>query len=116
MGIHGEPGVEKTKIMTAAEIASALTGKILTDYDYSGAEVAVMINGLGATPLMELYILNNEVEKILSSRGISIYRTFVGNFMTSLEMAGCSVTLLKLDPELKELLDYPCSTAALKIV
>jgi dihydroxyacetone kinase-like protein len=116
MGIHGEPGVEKTKIMTAAEIASALTGKILADYDYSGAEVAVMINGLGATPLMELYILNNEVEKILSSRGISIYRTFVGNFMTSLEMAGCSVTLLKLDPELKELLDHPCSTAALKIV
>jgi dihydroxyacetone kinase-like protein len=116
MGIHGEPGVKKTKIMTASEIANVLLGKIISDYDYSGSDVAVMINGLGATPLMELYILNNEIEKILSARRIVIYRTFVGNFMTSLEMAGCSVSLLKLDAELKELLDYPCDTPALKIV
>jgi dihydroxyacetone kinase-like protein len=116
MGIHGEPGVEKTKIMTASEIANILLGKIISDYDYSGSEAAVMINGLGATPLMELYILNNEIEKLLSAKGIAIHRTFVGNFMTSLEMAGCSVSLLKLDAELKELLDYPCDTPALKVI
>jgi dihydroxyacetone kinase-like protein len=64
---------------------------------------------------MELYILNNEAEKILSSKGIKVYKTFVGNYMTSLEMAGCSLTLMKLDAELKELLDAPCSTPALTI-
>ena len=116
MGIHGEPGVERTQVMTAAELAKVLTGKILDDLDYAGSEVALMINGLGATPLMELYILNNEVEKILSSKSIKIHRSLVGNFMTSLEMAGCSVTMLKLDDELKALLDAPCYTPALKII
>jgi dihydroxyacetone kinase-like protein len=116
MGIHGEPGVEKTKVVTAAELADILLGRILADYDYSGSDVAVMVNGLGATPLMELHILYNEVEKVLSAKGIGIHRAFVGNYMTSLEMAGCSVTLLKLDVELKDLLDAPCRTPALKIV
>lgn len=115
MGIHGEPGVERTKILSAEALAAALTEKILADYDYKGSEVAVMVNGLGATPLMELYILNDEVEKILSKNNIKIHRTLVGNYMTSLEMAGCSLTLLKLDAELKSLLDYPCDTPALKI-
>ena len=115
MGIHGEPGVERTHVMTAADLAKALTDRILNDLDYTGSEVALMINGLGATPLMELYILNNEVEKILSSKNIKIYRTLAGNFMTSLEMAGCSVTMLKLDDELKALLDAPCDTPALKM-
>ncbi|MCX7842578.1 MAG: dihydroxyacetone kinase subunit DhaK [Clostridia bacterium] len=115
MGIHGEPGVERTCVKTAAQLAEILCGKILADYDFAGSECAVMINGLGATPLMELYILNNEVEKILKENNIKIYRTFVGNYMTSLEMAGCSVTLLKLDEELKELLDAPCDTPALKV-
>lgn len=115
MGIHGEPGVERTVIKTAAETAEILLSRILADYDYSGSEVAVLVNGLGATPLMELYILNNEVGKILASKGIKIYRTFVGNYMTALEMSGCSITLMKLDDELKELLDAPCSTPALKI-
>lgn len=114
MGIHGEPGIERKKIMSAQELAEELVGKILADMDYSNSEVAVMVNGLGATPLMELYILNNEVEKILSRHNIRIHRTYVGNFMTSLEMAGCSVTLLKLDDELKELLDAPCNTPAFK--
>ena len=115
MGIHGEPGVERTQVITAAELAKVLTGKILDDLDYAGSEVALMVNGLGATPLMELYILHNEVEKILSSKNIKIHSTLVGNFMTSLEMAGCSVTMLKLDDELKALLDAPCDTPALKI-
>jgi phosphoenolpyruvate---glycerone phosphotransferase subunit DhaK len=114
MGIHGEPGVERTKVKTAAEIADTLLEKILSDYDYSGSEVALLVNGLGSTPLMELYILNNEVEKILTQKGIKIYKTFVGNYMTALEMSGCSITLLKLDEELKELIDYPCNTPALK--
>ncbi|MEM1485504.1 dihydroxyacetone kinase subunit DhaK [Oscillospiraceae bacterium PP1C4] len=116
MGIHGEPGVERTGVKTAAEVADRLLSKILEDYDFSGSEVALMVNGLGATPLMELYILNNEVEKILSAKGIKIYKTFVGNYMTALEMSGCSLTLMKLDDELKELLDAPCDTPALKVM
>lgn len=114
MGIHGEPGVQRINVINAKEIAQTLLDKILDDYDYSNSEVALMVNGLGATPLMELYILNNEVEKILTEKGIKIHKTFVGNYMTALEMSGCSLTLLKLDDELKELIDYPCNTPALK--
>lgn len=114
MGIHGEPGVERTNVKTAAEAAEILLGKILEDYDFSGSEVALMVNGLGGTPLMELYILNNEVQKILEEKGIKVHKTLVGNYMTSIEMAGCSLTLMKLDSELKELLDAPCNTPALK--
>jgi phosphoenolpyruvate---glycerone phosphotransferase subunit DhaK len=116
MGIHGEPGVERTSVKTATETADILLSKVLADYDYSGSEVAVLINGLGATPLMELYILNNEVEKILTEKNIKVYKTFVGNYMTSLDMSGCSVTLMKLDEELKGLLDAPCDTPALKVL
>jgi phosphoenolpyruvate---glycerone phosphotransferase subunit DhaK len=115
MGIHGEPGVERTGIKTASELAEILCCKILADYDYTNSEIALMINGLGSTPLMELYILNNEVEKILSKNSIKIHKTLVGNYMTALEMSGCSVTMLKLDEELKELLDAPCDTPALKV-
>lgn len=115
MGIHGEPGVERTGVKTAAEIAEVLLNKILEDYDYSNSEVALLVNGLGATPLMELYILANEVEKILTLKGIKIHKAFVGNYMTAIDMSGCSLTLLKLDDELKELLDAPCDTPALKI-
>ena len=115
MGIHGEKGIETTKIKTAKEIAEILVGRILDDYDYSGSEVAVLVNGLGGTPLMELYILNMEVQKILEEKGIKAYRTFVGNYCTSMDMTGASVTLMKLDDELKELLDAPCDTPALKI-
>ena len=115
MGIHGEKGIETTKIKTAKEIAEILVGRILDDYDYSGSEVAVLVNGLGGTPLMELYILNMEVQKILEEKGLKAYRTFVGNYCTSIDMTGASVTLMKLDDELKELLDAPCDTPALKI-
>ncbi|UOX67343.1 dihydroxyacetone kinase subunit DhaK [Anaerotruncus colihominis] len=115
MGIHGEPGVERTKVLSARETAQILLDKILDDYDFTGSEVALMVNGLGGTPLMELYILNNDVQDILAQKGIKIYKTFVGNYMTAIEMTGCSLTLMKLDEELKELLDAPCSTTALTL-
>lgn len=115
MGIHGEPGVERTKVKTAHEIANILLDKITDDMDFSGSEVAVLVNGLGGTPLMELYILNMEVQKLLIERGIHAHRTFVGNYTTSLDMTGCSLTLMKLDEQLKTLLDAPCDTPALKI-
>ena len=115
MGIHGEPGVERTQVKTAKETAEILLEKILEDYDYTGSEVAVLVNGLGGTPLMELYILNMEVQKLLEEKNIRAYKTLVGNYMTALDMTGCSLTLMKLDDELKELLDAPCNTPALKI-
>ena len=115
MGIHGEPGVEKTTMKTAKEIAEILLQKILDDYDYSGSEVAVLVNGLGGTPLMELYILNYEVQKLLKEKNITAYKTLVGNYTTSLEMTGCSLSLLKLDDKLKKLLDASCDTPAYKV-
>lgn len=115
MGIHGEPGVERTTMKTAKEIAQILLDKILEDYDFSGSQVALLVNGLGGTPLMELYILNKEVHENLKEKGITVYRSLVGNYMTALDMTGCSLTLMKLDDELKELLDAPCDTPALKI-
>lgn len=115
MGIHGEPGVECTKVKTARELAEILLDKILADYDYEGSEVALLVNGLGGTPLMELYILNKEVHELLNQKNIRVYKTLVGNYMTALDMTGCSLTLMKLDEELKELLDAPCQTPAWKI-
>lgn len=115
MGIHGEPGIHREKITPAKELAATLLQKIFDDCDYTGSEVAVMVNGLGGTPLMEQYILYSEVEEILKARGIAIYKAFVGNYMTSLEMAGVSVTLFKLDDELKRYLDYPTEVAAFPV-
>ena len=106
IGIHGEPGISREKIKTADEIVDELLDNILKDIDYSNSEVAVMINGMGSTPLMELYIVNNRVYDVLEEKGIKVYKTMVGEYMTSLEMAGFSITLLKLDDELKGLLDY----------
>jgi phosphoenolpyruvate---glycerone phosphotransferase subunit DhaK len=115
MGIHGEPGIEKTQIQPADEIAQILLEKILDDLKLEeNDKVAVMINGLGATPLMELYIMNKKVSEILKEKNIHIHETFVGEFMTSLEMAGCSVSLLKLDDQLIELLDAQADTIAFK--
>lgn len=114
IGIHGEPGTHREAIRSADEIAQQLVDKILAENIYnSGDEVAVIINGLGATPLMELYILSHKVQAILKEKGLKMVKTYVGNYMTSLEMAGCSVTLLKLDDELKELLLAPADTPAL---
>ncbi len=115
IGIHGEPGTHREKIATANEIVDHMLGKILEDIDYSGREVAVLVNGSGATPLMELYIINNRVADVLAEKGIRVYKTLVGNYMTSLEMAGFSISLLRLDDELKALLDAPADTPALKV-
>lgn len=116
MGIHGEPGINREAPSPAKELAEKLLDKILADMDYSGSSVAVLVNGLGGTPLMELYIMYNEVRRLLEEKGITVYRALVGNYMTSLEMAGCSLTLLKLDDELKACLDAPCDTTALKVL
>ncbi|AIY79213.1 dihydroxyacetone kinase, DhaK subunit [Clostridium botulinum 202F] len=117
MGIHGEPGTHREKISTADQVAEHLLSKILDDIEISsGDEVAVMINGLGSTPYMELYIVNKKINQLLKDKGISIHKTFVGEFMTSLEMAGCSVSVLKLDSELKELLDAKANTPGFKVV
>lgn len=115
MGIHGEPGVQKTEVQDAKTLAETLCAHILNDYDFSNSRVALLINGLGATPLMELYILNKEVNELLESKQIKVAHNLVGNYMTALDMAGCSVTLMKLDDELEELLLAPCKTPALKI-
>jgi phosphoenolpyruvate---glycerone phosphotransferase subunit DhaK len=115
IGIHGEPGIEKTTIKTADEIAETLLNKIFDDMKLEkGDRVAVMINGLGATPLMELYIVNKKVSEMLKEKQIHVHETFVGEYMTSLEMAGCSISLFKLDDSLIELLDAPADTIALK--
>ncbi len=112
LGIHGEPGTHKDVIKPADEITEHLMDKILADLDYSNGEVAVLINGLGGTPEMELYIVNKKVSEILATKGIKVHKTLVGNYMTSLEMAGASISLLKLDDEMKELLDATADTPA----
>ncbi|WP_294158635.1 dihydroxyacetone kinase subunit DhaK [uncultured Selenomonas sp.] len=114
IGIHGEPGTHREKLLKANEIAKQLLDKILADLDYKGHEVAVIVNGMGATPLMELYIVNNFVQDYLKEQGVKVYDTMVGNYMTSIEMAGFSLTLLRLDDELKRLYDAPADTAALR--
>jgi dihydroxyacetone kinase-like protein len=114
MGIHGEPGTHREEIKTADETTQHLVDKVLAEgLLSSGDEVAVLVNGLGATPLMELYIANRKVAAILADKGIKTVKTFVGNYMTSLEMAGYSVSILKLDAETKELLLAPADTPAL---
>ncbi len=114
MGIHGEPGTARKKIEPANDIVDELLGKVLGDtVDYSNSEVAVMVNGLGGTPPMELYIAYSHVADVLEREGIRVFGSpFVGDYMTSLEMAGFSVTLLKLDEEMKGYLAAPCSVAA----
>ena len=115
IGIHGEPGTHREKISTVNNTVDHLVGKMLDEGIYAqGAEVAVMVNGMGATPLSELFIANLRVKEILDEKKISIAKTVVGNYMTSLDMAGFSVTLLKLDDELKGFLNAPADTPAYK--
>lgn len=115
VGIHGEPGIRREKVASANELAKRTVTAIAEDIDIGGAEVALLINGFGGTPLQELYLFNNAVSNELEAKGVKIYRTFVGNYMTSIDMAGASVSVLKLDDELKALLDSPVNTPALKI-
>ena len=114
MGIHGEAGIETTTLKPSKEIAKLIVEKIFADKDFGDSEVAVMINGMGATPLMELYILAGDVNDVLIDKGLHPVKYYVGNYMTSIEMAGASCTILKFDDELKELLLSPCDTPALK--
>ncbi|MFC4401843.1 dihydroxyacetone kinase subunit DhaK [Gracilibacillus xinjiangensis] len=110
IGIHGEPGIKRVPLQEADQIASALLNNILLDKDYTHSDIAVMVNGLGATPEMELYIVSRKVTQLLKEKQMNIHRTWVGEYMTSLEMAGFSITLLKLDDQLKDLLDRDCKT------
>lgn len=106
MGIHGEQGIRRGKLLSADEIVAEMLPKIIDDLKLiSGDEVAVLINGLGATPLEEQYLVNRKVNKDLIERGLKVYRTYVGEYATSLEMAGMSISILKLDEEMKHYLD-----------
>lgn len=115
MGIHGEPGTHRAQIASADEVTATLMARILEDMQLQPNDrVAVLINGLGATPLMELYIVNKKVAEILQQNEIEVYDTFVGEYMTSIEMAGCSISLLKLDAQLIDLLEAEAHTVAWK--
>ncbi len=108
VGLHGEPGRQRTKIMPAHQVIDILMNSIVEDLPFkSGDEVAVMVNGLGGTPLMELYVAFRRVADYLKQFDIRIAKTYIGEYCTSLDMAGCSVSLLKLDDEMKRLLEYP---------
>ncbi|EOP57899.1 dihydroxyacetone kinase, DhaK subunit [Bacillus cereus VD136] len=116
VGIHGEPGRKREKIATADELALRMTNDLVKDLELDeDAEIAVLVNGFGGTPLQELYLFNNAVTRELSKRNIRINRTFVGNYMTSIDMAGISLTVMKLDDELKTLLSKECNTPAFKV-
>lgn len=116
IGHHGEPGIEVAPLETAEKIAERMCNVLLPDLPFvENDEVMVLISGLGSTPAMELYILFNEVKKIMDKRGIKIYRSLVGNYFTSLEMAGATLSVMKLDDELKECIDYEAESVGLKV-
>jgi len=114
IGAHGEKGVKKTVLLSADETTQILVDEVLKDLPYKGGdEVNVIVNGYGSTTLMELFIVNRKVNELLHNSGIKIHRTDVGNFLTTQEMAGCSVTLMRLDDELRKCYDAPAITSAL---
>jgi len=111
MGIHGEPGAKREKLQSADQITERMMAAILEDLKpQAGDRVAVMVNGLGATPPEELYILYRKVHEILSDKGIAVHRAYVGEYATSMEMAGASITMMRVDDELAELLDHPAQS------
>jgi dihydroxyacetone kinase-like protein len=115
IGIHGEPGRDRVKVAPAAEIVERLTAPIVEDLPFEkGDQVLAFVNGMGGTPLLELYVVYNDLNRFLGERGITITRNLIGSYITSLEMAGCSITLLKLDDELTRLWDAPVKTAGLR--
>lgn len=114
IGHHGEPGIEVTDLKTADEMAEMMVDVILPDLPFeAGDEVVALVSGLGATPVMELYILYNKVAELLGEKAINVYRPYVGDYFTSLDMMGVTVTLMKLDDELKELIDLDCDSMGL---
>lgn len=115
IGHHGEPGIEVTALESAAQIAVRMCDVILSDLPFTeNDEVVVLVSGLGSTPVMELYILFNEVKQILYNKGIKVYTSMVGNYFTSLEMAGATLSLMKLDDELKACFDYEAESIAFR--
>jgi phosphoenolpyruvate---glycerone phosphotransferase subunit DhaK len=114
IGIHGEPGRKRIPLAPAAEIAQMLVEPVLDDFEFAGDGVLAFVNGMGGTPLIELYLMYNEVNRLLSKAGVPVARSLVGNYITSLDMAGCSVTLLRLDDDLLRLWDAPVQTPALR--
>jgi dihydroxyacetone kinase-like protein len=114
VGIHGEPGRRRVPLASAHEIAGMLVEPILADYNFGGAPAVVMLNGMGGTPLIELYLMFGEVKTLLEKAGVVVARTLVGNYVTSLDMAGCSVTVLRADDEILGLWDAPVNTPALR--
>src|SRR5579872_5779329 len=115
IGIHGEPGRTRMKLKTAAEITALLAGPVLDDLPFkTGDQVLAFVNGMGGTPLIELYVVYNELTKICAGRGIKITRNLIGSYITSLEMAGTSITLLRLDNDLTKLWDAPVKTPGLR--
>jgi dihydroxyacetone kinase len=118
VGIHGEPGIRREKVVTADELASRMTADLLKELEImegNTAEIAVLVNGFGGTPLQELYLFNNAVNRELASRHIRVCRTFVGNYMTSIDMAGVSLSFMKLDNELKTLLSKESLAPAFRV-
>ncbi len=115
IGHHGEPGIEVCPLETAAQMARRMVDIVLPDYPFkAGDEVVVLVSGLGATPVMELYVLYDEIDRLLVEKGIRIHRAYVGNYFTSLDMMGATLTVMKLDEELKELIDLPAYSMGLK--
>lgn len=115
IGHHGEPGTEVVDLAPASQIAEKMVQMVLEDLPFeNGDDVVVLVSGLGATPYLEQYIYFNEVEKILTTKGINIHKSYVGDYFTSLDMQGVTLTLLKLDNELKACIDYECNSIALK--
>ncbi|MCZ2848081.1 dihydroxyacetone kinase subunit DhaK [Modestobacter sp. VKM Ac-2978] len=115
VGIHGEPGRRRVPVAPAREVAEMLLEPVLADLDFTGGDgVLAFVNGMGGTPLLELYVVYAEVQAVLAKAGVTVARSLVGSYMTSLEMAGCSITLLKVDDELIRLWDAPVRTPALR--
>jgi phosphoenolpyruvate---glycerone phosphotransferase subunit DhaK len=115
IGIHGEPGRRRVKLAPAAEIVEMLATPVIDDLGLkAGEQVLAFVNGMGGTPLIELYIVYNELRRILKGKQVGIGRSLVGSYITSLEMAGCSITLLRLDDELVKYWDAPVHTPALR--
>jgi dihydroxyacetone kinase-like protein len=115
VGIHGEPGRRRVKLASADAIAEEMTGAILSDLSPApGSEVLLLVNGFGGTPTIELYVMVNAVRRILQGRRLEVARFLTGSLVTSLEMAGCSITVTVLDPALKTLWDAPVHTPALR--